>query len=105
MIGLEPGTGKALIGPTVLLSLLILGGCGGGADTVQLTAANLPSTSNYTGPAPATGDVQSFMINVWENLRPNNRCGTCHSDDGGQSPMFARDDDVNLAYAAANSHR
>jgi len=102
MIGLEPGTRKALIGPTLLLSLLILGGCGGGADTVQLTAANLPPTSNYTGPAPATGDVQSFMINVWENLRPNNRCGACHSDDGGQSPMFARDDDVNLAYAAAN---
>ena len=32
-----------------------------------------------------------------------NRCGTCHSVEGGQNPMFARSDDVNLAYAAANS--
>jgi hypothetical protein len=88
--------------PGILLGVLILAGCGGGADTTQLAASSLPATSNYTGPVPATTDVQAFMVNVWENLRSNNRCGACHSDDGGQSPMFARDDDVNLAYAAAN---
>ncbi len=47
--------------------------------------------------------MQSFKINLWDNIRPQNRCGTCHSVEGGQTPMFARSDDVNLAYAAANS--
>jgi len=102
MIDREFRMRRALINPVVLLGMLALNGCGGGADTTQLPPANLQTTSNYTGPAPATSDVQSFMINVWENVRPNNRCGTCHSDDGGQSPMFARDDDVNLAYGEAN---
>ena len=58
---------------------------------------------HYSGPAPATADVQAFKINLWENIRANNRCGTCHSAEGGQAPMFARSDDVNLAYAAANA--
>src|SRR5690606_16486129 len=59
-------------------------------------------TSNYAGPAPQTADVQAFKINLWDNIQANNRCGSCHSETGGQSPMFARHDDVNLAYAAAN---
>jgi len=40
------------------------------------------------------------MINFWANVSPSNRCGGCHHA-GGQSPMFARSDDVNLAYQAA----
>ena len=59
-------------------------------------------TSNYNGPAPSTPDVQQFKINLWDNIQANNRCGSCHSDTGGQAPMFARRDDINLAYAAAN---
>jgi hypothetical protein len=39
---------------------------------------------------------------LWANVRPDNRCGTCH-EAGGQAPMFAREDDVNLAYDAANT--
>jgi hypothetical protein len=46
--------------------------------------------------------VQSFKLNLWDNVQANNRCGTCHSDTGGQTPMFARRDDINLAYSAAN---
>lgn len=67
------------------------------------TASNPETTAtsrSYTGAAPATADVQAFMTNVWENLKPTNRCGGCHTA-GGQSPMFARDDDVNLAYSEA----
>jgi hypothetical protein len=56
---------------------------------------------NYSGPAPATDDVQAFRINFWENVRGENRCGNCHKA-GGQSPQFARSDDVNAAYEAAN---
>ena len=84
--------------------LLALAGCaGGGADTEINPATGAPNVSNYSGPAPATADVQSFKINLYDNIRSNNRCGACHSVEGGQSPMFARSDDVNLTYAEANS--
>ena len=42
----------------------------------------------------------AFQINLWQNITPSDRCGGCHHA-GGQSPMFARSDDVNLAYQAA----
>ena len=78
-----------------------LAGCGGGAETVEnpITAPAVPAA--YSGPAPATADVQAFRINVWDNLKAANRCGQCHTQ-GGQAPAFVRTDDVNLAYAAAN---
>ncbi len=77
--------------------------CGGGASTTpNQNTAGTSSTSAYTGPAPATSDVQAFKLNVWDNLSPTNRCNDCH-DVGGQAPTpFVRTDDVNLAYAAVN---
>jgi len=77
-------------------------GCGGGASTEALPLTNSTTTSSYTGPAPATADVQAFKLNVWDNLKATNRCGGCHVV-GGQTPMFVRQDDVNAAYAAANT--
>jgi len=78
------------------LGSLLIAGCGGGANTEALPAVNLPQASNYTGPAPATDDVQAFMLSLWSNIARPDRCGACHSQDGGQSPMFSRTDDVNL---------
>ena len=46
--------------------------------------------------------MQAFRLNLWDNIKANNRCGSCHGA-GGQTPMFARNDDVNLAYQAANT--
>src|SRR5262249_19921699 len=37
-----------------------------------------------------------------DNIKASNRCGGCHVA-GEQAPMFARQDDINLAYEAANS--
>jgi len=89
---------------TVLTLVTLISACGGGgADTVENPIIDAPQISEYTGPAPATGDVQSFRINVWDNLKSTSRCGTCHTASGGQSPMFVRQDDVNLAYAEATS--
>jgi hypothetical protein len=90
----------------VALAALALSACssGSGADVEQTPGnPNTGPTSNYTGPAPATPDVQQFKLNLWDNIQANNRCGSCHSEQGGQVPMFARRDDVNLAYAAANT--
>jgi hypothetical protein len=94
-----------MLGAGVAFAALMLSACsgGGGADVEEIpgTPNNGPA-ANYNGPAPSTPDVQEFKINLWDNIQANNRCGTCHSDAGGQSPMFARRDDINLAYAAAN---
>jgi hypothetical protein len=47
--------------------------------------------------------VQSFRLNLWVNINdPVERCGACHGV-GGQAPTFARMDDINLAYAEANT--
>ncbi len=63
-----------------------------------------PPTQSYTGPAPNTADVQSFKINLWDNIRRARiAAARATASTGGQTPMFARSDDVNLAYAAANS--
>ncbi len=81
----------------------VLAGCSsGGAPTVVNPVTTAPPVSNYTGPAAGNADVQAFRINLWENIKGNNRCGSCHGA-GGQTPTFARNDDVNLAYQAANT--
>jgi mono/diheme cytochrome c family protein len=85
------------------LAAAILAGCSsGGAPTTENPITSAPPVTDYTGPASANADVQAFRINLWENIKANNRCGSCHNA-GGQTPMFARNDDVNLAYQAANS--
>jgi cytochrome c553 len=85
------------------VSVAVLAGCSsGGAPTVENPVTVAPDVPTYTGPASANTDVQAFRINLWENIKANNRCGSCHGA-GGQTPMFARNDDVNLAYQAANT--
>lgn len=94
---------RAVAGACAALVLTACAGGGSGADTQINAAAGGSTVSSYAGPAPATADVQSFKINLYDNIRGNNRCGSCHSVTGGQAPMFARSDDVNLAYADANT--
>ncbi len=94
---------RALALCAVAALLALLGACSGGGAATTVNPVTTPPTNNanaYTGPAPGNADVQAFKINLWENIRAANRCGGCHHQ-GGQSPMFARSDDVNLAYQAA----
>jgi hypothetical protein len=81
----------------------VLAGCGGGAPTTENPITGVTPPSSYSGPAPATADVQSFKLNLWDNIQAANRCGGCHTNLQGQNPMFARHDDINLAYEAANA--
>jgi hypothetical protein len=84
----------------------ILSACGGGGAPTTATGATAPTSqaNAYTGPAPATADVQAFSVNFWANVRVQNRCGQCHNATSpAQMPNFARSDDVNLAYAQANT--
>jgi hypothetical protein len=91
-----------------LTGSLVLTACSGGAPTTANAVAGGTSGATgvpaYTGPAPATADVQAFEVNFWNNVRGQNRCGACHnSTTPAQMPNFARSDDVNLAYAQANT--
>jgi Concanavalin A-like lectin/glucanases superfamily len=91
-----------LLGAT-LAALLVTAACssGGGVGvTVNQPTSSSSGASTYTGPAPQDADVLAFQLNFWQNITPSDRCGGCHHA-GGQSPMFARSDDVNLAYQAA----
>ncbi len=95
-----------IIGLLTLAASLSLAACGGGGvPTTTLPAAAPTSTASaYTGPAPATADVQAFEVNFWNNVRVQNRCGQCHNaTTPAQMPNFARSDNVNLAYAQANT--
>jgi len=92
-----------------VLMLIVAGiaACGGASTetTPPATSSTVSSGSSatvYTGPPPASTDVQAFKLNVWDNLAGQNRCGTCHGS-GGQAPTFVQGDDINQAYAAAST--
>ncbi|HET7757900.1 MAG TPA: LamG domain-containing protein [Steroidobacteraceae bacterium] len=98
----RPAPALPRMAPALVL-LVMLAACsssGGPATAVNPVTTPPSNVQNYTGPAPANADVQAFKINLWQNIIPADRCGGCHHQ-GGQSPQFARSDDVNLAYQAA----
>ena len=87
-----------------LLAAALLSACSGGAATTANPNTSQQSTQNvYTGPPPATPDVEAFEQNLWVNIEGSNRCGACHGVGGSGSPSFARSDDINQAYQAALS--
>jgi hypothetical protein len=94
--------GAVRLGAGLLVSAVLAACSGGGAPTVENPITSAPPVQDYTGPAAQNADVQAFRLNLWENIKANNRCGGCHNANG-QSPTFARNDDVNAAYTAANT--
>ena len=105
--GLFSCSSRRLFASGVVVFALFLVGCDGhsssGADNQDLPNTNeLVAIVNYTGPVGSTTDVQNFKLNVWDNLVTDDRCGRCHGA-SGQSPQFVNQDDINLAYAAANT--
>lgn len=93
----------ARLAAIAVLGMIALGGCSGGAETSPNPVTSGPNAGpTYTGPVPASADVQAFRVEFWENVRGTNRCGNCHNA-GGQAPNFARSDDVNAAYQQATA--
>jgi len=93
--------------------LVTLVGCGGSSGSAPNTSNPNINTGNgsggtftYKGEKPASNpDIKKFETELWINLAPEDRCGGCHSDSSAkQSPMFARGDDINLAYDAVISN-
>ncbi len=95
------GTLKAVV--VAALASVVLTACGGGAQTTEnpITTAPNPGNSAYTGPAPRDNEVFKFQQEFWTNARSTDRCGSCHNESVGQTPMFVRNDDVNMAYDEA----
>jgi hypothetical protein len=95
-----------ILGLFTLAASFGLAACGGGGAPNTATPTG-PPTSNlnaYTGPAAATADVTAFQVSLYNNIRAQNRCGQCHNATSpAQMPNFARSDNVNLAYAQANT--
>jgi hypothetical protein len=95
-----------IAGLLALAASFLLSACGGAGAPTAATPAQAPTSAvnAYTGPAPATADVQAFEVNLWNNIRTQNRCGQCHNaTTPAQMPNFARSDNVNLAYGQANT--
>jgi mono/diheme cytochrome c family protein len=87
----------------ILLAAATLAACGGGAQTTDNPITSVPPQSNYNGPPPQTTDIQNFKLNVWDNIQATNRCGSCHAQGGQGGNPFVRNDDINLAFEAANT--
>ncbi len=88
----------------ILSSGLILSACGGGAQTTDNPLSQ--DTGNvgdaaYSGEVARDGDVLKFQQEFWGKARGSDRCGSCHNEVVGQTPMFVRSDNVNDAYDAA----
>ncbi|WP_158971391.1 LamG domain-containing protein [Paraglaciecola sp. L3A3] len=89
----------------LLMGVVTLTSCGGNG-VAEVVETPLPPTDqqpveNYAGPAPSTDDIQNFKLALWDNIATEDRCGACHVQ-GEQSPSFARNDDINLAYTDTN---
>ena len=84
------------------LSGMLLVACGGGAQTTDNPITSVTPPATYNGPPPQTADIQNFKLNVWDNIQSTNRCGSCHAQGGQGNGYFVRNDDINLAYEAAN---
>jgi hypothetical protein len=83
------------------VSALVLAACGGGAATTDNPLVSTTPTTGYNGPVAANAEIRKFQDEVWTNLESSSRCGGCHNEQTAQAPMFARHDDINLAYDAA----
>lgn len=98
---------KGLFALAAMSVLIVVTGCTSGSGATS--KENNPPPENeetgpgvvYNGPSPDTADVQNFKVHLWDNIAESGRCGGCHSTDG-QTPAFARADNINLAYTLAN---
>jgi len=85
-----------------LVLVLSLVACGGGEVKSNPPAQQDPQSTEYTGPAPTTEDIQKYKTFLWDNISTADKCGTCHTE-GEQAPYFASRNNVNDAYAATSS--
>jgi len=90
---------------------VLLGACSGGSgDSGNVSTVNqsgAPTQAVYSGPAPQTSEIQNFKQFFWDPLSGEgsyeDKCGSCHDAQGPGNPKFVYGDDINIAFAAANT--
>jgi len=94
----QPVISSSMLG----LVLLFLSACSGGGPEVEVNPVQAaPPEILYSGPPADTDDVRTFKKEVWDHLSKQSMCGRCHGL--GTAPEFVNLDDINVAYAAANT--
>ncbi len=82
----------------LLLAISLLAACDGP------TAVSNPFQGNSAvqdkSPPARDPSVQAFKVNLWNNLKADNRCGQCHGGTTRQKPAFADASNVNDAFDA-----
>jgi hypothetical protein len=86
---------------SIVSILLLVNACGDSTVEEQPPLTQDNGNAEYTGPAPATEDIQKYKTSLWDNISATDRCGSCHTE-GNQAPYFASKENVNDAYAATN---
>lgn len=95
----------AYLSPLVFLLASCSGGSGGGGSDVEVQ----PSTSStntsfvYSGPTPASQEIQNFKRTFYDNLVIEGRCGDCHTTGGSGSTLFVDRENINFAWREALS--
>jgi Concanavalin A-like lectin/glucanases superfamily len=78
------------------------GGSGGGGSDREVSASGSTSSGFvYSGPAPSTEEIQSFMVSFYEPLAGDDRCGGCHTPGKTGTPAFVNQSNVNQAWQHA----
>jgi len=94
-----------IYGSLALAAIIAQSACSGGgaADRRDGGDGSLSSASAYTGPAPATSDVQAFAVSFWKQRARAESLRTMPQRHlaGTDAELTRADDDVNLAYAQA----
>lgn len=89
------------------LALLACSGGSGGGGSEREVNPNQPGTGGnsfvYSGPPPATAEIQSFKLAFYDPLVEDNRCGECHTPGKTGTPAFVDQNNVNQAWQHAMS--
>ena len=103
-------TNKNVSTPRTAVLVLLLGllqacsgGSGGGGSVreVDLSADIGSNEFTYSGPAPASENIQDFKREFYDPLAGNDRCGQCHTPGGTGGTNFVDQGDVNQAWQEA----
>jgi Concanavalin A-like lectin/glucanases superfamily len=94
---------RLLVLATVAVLAACSGGSGGGGSErqVDLSAEVGSSEFVYSGPVPASEEIQNFKRSFYDPLAGNDRCGECHTPGGSGTTSFVDQDNVNNAWQEA----